>query len=74
MEFLRSFHRSHLGAGGGGRGTSGSVAKCRLFSHALIISCHSNEMKPLLPILLAAVFLGIGNCLSKIVHGNFSLQ
>ena len=29
--------------------------------------CHSNEMRPL-PILLAAVFLGSGNCSSKIVY------
>ena len=36
-------------------------------------SCHSNEMTPL-PILLAAVFLGTGNCSSKIVHGSFFLQ
>ena len=27
-----------------------------------------------LPILLAAVFLGTGNCSSEIVHGNFFLQ
>ena len=36
-------------------------------------SCHSNEMTPL-PILLAAVYLGTGNCSSKIVHGSFLLQ
>ena len=36
-------------------------------------SCHSNEMT-LLPILLAAVYLGTGNCSSKIVHGSFFLQ
>ena len=36
-------------------------------------SCHSNEMTLLL-ILLAAVYLGTGNCSSKIVHGNFFLQ
>ena len=36
-------------------------------------SCHSNEMT-LLPILLAAVFLGTGNCSSKIVYWNFFLQ
>ena len=36
-------------------------------------SCHSNEMT-LLPILLAAVYLGTGNCSSKIVYGSFSLQ
>ena len=30
-------------------------------------SCHSNEMTPL-PILLAAIFLGTGNCSYKIVH------
>ena len=35
--------------------------------------CHSNEMK-LLPILLAAVYLGTGNCSSKIIHGSFFLQ
>ena len=35
-------------------------------------SCHSNEMT-LLPILLAAVFLGIGNCASTIVYGSFFL-
>ena len=35
--------------------------------------CHSNEMK-LLPILLAAVYLGTGNCSSKIVHGSFFLR
>ena len=32
-----------------------------------------NEMTPL-PILLTAVFLGTGNCSSKIFHGSFSLQ
>ena len=37
------------------------------------LSLHSNEMTPL-PILLAPVFLGSGNCFSKIVYGNFSLQ
>ena len=36
-------------------------------------SCHSNEMT-LLPILLAAVYLGTGNCSSKIIHGNFFVQ
>ena len=36
-------------------------------------SCHSNEMTPL-PILLAAVFLGTGNCSSKIVYWSFFLQ
>ena len=36
-------------------------------------SCHSNEMTPL-PILLAAVFLGTGNCSSKIVYRSFFLQ
>ena len=36
-------------------------------------SCHSNEMT-LLPILLAAVFLGTGNCSSKIIYGSFFLQ
>ena len=36
-------------------------------------SCHSNEMTPL-PILLAAVFLGTGNCSSKIVYWSFYLQ
>ena len=36
-------------------------------------SCHGNEMTPL-PILLAAVFLGIGNCSSKIVYLTFFLQ
>ena len=36
-------------------------------------SCHSNEMRPL-PILLSALFLGTGNCSSKIVHGSFFLQ
>ena len=35
-------------------------------------SCHSNEMT-LLPILLAAVYLGTENCSSKIVHGSFFL-
>ena len=35
-------------------------------------SCHSNEMMPL-PILLAAVFLGTGNCSSKIVYWSFFL-
>ena len=36
-------------------------------------SRHSNEMT-LLPILLAAVYLGIRNCSSKIVHKSFFLQ
>ena len=36
-------------------------------------SCHSNEMT-LLPILLAAVYLGTGNCSSKIIYGSFFLQ
>ena len=36
-------------------------------------SCHSNEMT-LIPILLLAVYLGTGNCSSKIVHGSFFLQ
>ena len=36
-------------------------------------SCHSNEMT-LLPILLAAVYVGTRNCSSKIVHGSFFLQ
>ena len=36
-------------------------------------SCHSNEMK-LLPILLAALYLGSGNCSSKIIHESFFLQ
>ena len=36
-------------------------------------SCHSNEMT-LLPILLAAVYLGTRNCSSKIVHGSFFLR
>ena len=36
-------------------------------------SCHSNEMT-LLPILLAAVYLGAGNCSSKIIHGSFFVQ
>ena len=36
-------------------------------------SCHSNEMT-LLPTLLAAWFLGTGNCSSKIVYWNFFLQ
>ena len=36
-------------------------------------SCHGNEMTPL-PILLAAVFLGTGNCSSKIVYWSFFLQ
>ena len=36
-------------------------------------SCHSNEMT-LLPILLAAVYLGTGNCSSKIIHESFFLQ
>ena len=35
-------------------------------------SCRSNEMT-LLPILLTAVYLGTGNCSSKIVHGSFFL-
>ena len=36
-------------------------------------SCHSNKIT-LLPILLAAVFLGTGNCSSKIAYGSFFLQ
>ena len=36
-------------------------------------SCHSNEMTPL-PILLATVFLGTGNCSSKIVYWSFFPQ
>ena len=36
-------------------------------------SCHSNEMT-LFPILLAAVYLGTGNCSSKIIHGSFFVQ
>ena len=36
-------------------------------------SCHSNEMTPL-PILLAAVFLGTGNCSSKTVYWSFYLR
>ena len=36
-------------------------------------SCHGNEMTPF-PILLAAVFLGTGNCSSKIVYWSFFLQ
>ena len=36
-------------------------------------SCHSNEMT-LLPILLAAVYLGTRNCSSKIIYGSFFLQ
>ena len=36
-------------------------------------SCHSNEMTPL-PILLPAVFLGTGNCSSKIVYWSFYLR
>ena len=36
-------------------------------------SCRSNEMT-LLPILLTEVFLGTGNCSSKIIHGSFFLQ
>ena len=36
-------------------------------------SCHSNEMTAL-PISLAAVFLGTGNCSSKIVYWSFFLQ
>ena len=36
-------------------------------------SFHSNEMTPL-PILLEVVFLGPGNCSSKIVDGSFFLQ
>ena len=36
-------------------------------------SWHSKEMT-LLPILLAAVYLGTGTCSSKIVHGSFFLQ
>ena len=35
-------------------------------------SCHGNEMTPLL-ILLVAVFLGTGNCSSKIVYWSFFL-
>ena len=34
-------------------------------------SCHSNEMTPFAFFLLAGVFLGTGNCSSKIVHGGF---
>ena len=36
-------------------------------------SCHSKEMT-LLPILLAAVYLGTRNCSSKIIHGSFFLK
>ena len=36
-------------------------------------SCHSNEMT-LLPILPTEVFLGTGNCFSKIIHESFFLQ
>ena len=36
-------------------------------------SCHSNEMT-LLPFLLAAVYLGNGDCSSKIAHGSFFPQ
>ena len=36
-------------------------------------SCHSNEMT-LLPILLAAVYLGTGNCSTKTIHGSFFPQ
>ena len=36
-------------------------------------SCHSNEMT-LLPILLVAVYLGTGNCSSKVIHESFFLQ
>ena len=36
-------------------------------------SCYGNEMTPLV-ILIAAVFLGTGNCSSKIVYSSFSLQ
>ena len=36
-------------------------------------SCHSNEMT-LLPILLTEVFIGTGNCSSKIIQGSFFLQ
>ena len=36
-------------------------------------SCHSNKIT-LLPILLAAVYLGTGNCSSKIIHESFFLQ
>ena len=36
-------------------------------------SCHSNEMTPL-PILLATIFLGTGNCSFKIVYWSFFLQ
>ena len=36
-------------------------------------SCHSSEMT-LLPILLAAVYLGTRKCSSKIVYGSFFLQ
>ena len=36
-------------------------------------SCHSNEMT-LLPILIAAVYLGTENCSSKIIHGSLFLQ
>ena len=37
------------------------------------LSCHRNEMT-LLPILLSAVYLGTGNCSSKIIHGSLFLQ
>ena len=37
---------------------------------AILSSCHSNEMKPLLTA-LEAVFLGTGNFFSKIVHKIF---
>ena len=36
-------------------------------------SCHSNEMTQL-PILLTKLFLGTGNCSSKIIQGSFFLQ
>ena len=36
-------------------------------------SCHSDEMT-LLPISLTAVYLGTGNCSSKIIQGSFFLQ
>ena len=37
------------------------------------LPAHGNEMT-LLPILLASVYLGTGNCSSKIIHGSFFLQ
>ena len=36
-------------------------------------SCHSNEMT-LLPVLFAEVYLGTGNCSTKIVHGSVFLH